>query len=77
MSLEGSVSSVASGEDFGLPGHLAAIERLYREALAEVEALVRPWGTLWAPRTDVAPSETTEPSVTGQPLVPGGHASAA
>jgi hypothetical protein len=77
MTLEGSVESVAEGEDFGLSGHLAALERLHREALAEIDALVRPWSSLWSPRFGVASSETEEPPVTGQPLVPGAHASAA
>jgi hypothetical protein len=49
MSLEGTRDSVGDSEDFGLSGHLASIERMHREALAQLEALAQPWGDLWSP----------------------------
>jgi hypothetical protein len=69
------------GEDFGLAGHLAAIERMYREgvehmyreALGYMEALAQPWPS----RLGRATSETEVLPVTGQPQVRGAHAAAA
>ena len=77
MSLNGSAEPVAGAEDFGLSGHLAAIERMHRAAVAEIEALARPWGSLWSPRVDVVSSETDEQPVTGQSSIGGGRATAA
>jgi hypothetical protein len=69
------------GEDFGLAGHLAAIERMYREgvehmyreSLAYMEALTEPWPSPLGGAT----SENEELPVTGQPPVRGVHVAAA
>ena len=77
MSLEESVAPLADGEDFGLAGHLAAIDVLHREALAQLDALAQPWGNLWSPRIGLVASVTEEQPVTVEPPVYGAHAAAA
>jgi hypothetical protein len=77
MTLHGSAEPVAGNRDFGLAEHLASIEVMHREALAELDALVQPWAHLWASRSEVAAPETAEFHVTGQPPVRGQHAAAA
>lgn len=49
MTREGARHAVGDSEDFGLSGHLASIERMHSEALAQLEALAQPWGDLWSP----------------------------
>jgi hypothetical protein len=77
MSLQESAEHVADDKDFGLAGHLAAIDRMHREALAQLDALVQPWAHLWLSRSEATPSEPKEQPVTGQPPVYGAHATAA
>jgi hypothetical protein len=75
------VELFADGEDFGLAGHLAAIERMYREgvehmyreSLAYIGALAAPW----PPRFGGETSQTEQLPVTAQPPVPEAHAPAA
>lgn len=76
MSLEGTHAPVSVGEDFGLAGHLASIERMHRDALAQLEALVQPWGNLWSPQR-VAAEARTEAPARGQHAGDGAHAAAA
>lgn len=77
MSLDGSHAQVVDREDFGLSGHLASIERMHREALAQLEALAQPWGDLWSrPLGGAAPTVEDLPlprETTGY----GAHAAAA
>ncbi len=68
---------VAEGEDFGLAGHLAAIERMHREALAQLDALLEPWTQLWLTPSEATSPATEEIPVTGRPSVYGAQADAA
>jgi hypothetical protein len=77
MSLEESTAPLAPGEDFGLAGHLAAIEQMHQEALAQLDALAKPWGTLWSPRVGPVTSLTEERSVAVESQTAGAHAAAA
>jgi hypothetical protein len=77
MSLGEPVAPLAHGEDFGLAGHLASIERLHREALAQLEALAQPWGNLWSPRSGSVAIETPEQPAAGGSHARGAHAAAA
>jgi hypothetical protein len=77
MSLHGSAESVADDEDFGLAGHLAAIDRMHGEALVQLDALLQPWAHLWMPRSEAVSSEIEAQPVTGQPPVRREHAAAA
>ena len=63
MSPEATHPPISDGEDFGLAGHLASIERMHREALTQLDALVQPWGNLWSPPQGVA-----APKAEGQPV---------
>ena len=81
MTSQGPVELFTDGEDFGLAGHLAAIERMYREgiehmyreSLTYMGALAEPWPS----RFGGATSATEELPVTGQSPVRGAHAAAA
>ena len=77
MSLEGTHAQVADREDFGLSGHLASIERMHREALAQLEALAQPWGDLWSPPLGGAASPAGEKPGESTRAVYGAHAAAA
>ncbi|MDQ1660271.1 MAG: hypothetical protein QOJ68_251 [Blastococcus sp.] len=77
MSLEGTYVRVADGEDFGLSGHLASIERMHREALAQLNALAQPWGDLWSPPPGGATELAEEKPVDSELTVYGAHAAAA
>jgi hypothetical protein len=77
MSREGTHASPTAGEDFGLAGHLASIERMHREALAQLDALVQPWGNLWSPQLGVAASSAEGQVLGGEHEVYGSHAAAA
>jgi hypothetical protein len=77
MSLEGTHAPVTVGEDFGLAGHLASIARLHREALAQLDALVQPWGNLWSPRLGAAASQSVGQPVSDRQAARGAHAAAA
>jgi hypothetical protein len=78
MSLEGTHAPVADSEDFGLSGHLASIERMHREALAQLEALAQPWGDLWSrPLAGGASSPVEETPRTAERSAYGAHAAAA
>ena len=81
MSLEGTPTSLPVSEDFGLAGHLASIDRMHREALTQLEALVQPWGNLWSPPQAVAGSPAEGQPSQGQPQPQpqeyGAHAAAA
>jgi hypothetical protein len=70
MSVPEPLAPVVDGDDFGLAGHLAAIERMHREALAQLDALVKPWGSLWSNRQDAALPETELLPAQAQPPVP-------
>jgi hypothetical protein len=81
MTSQEPVELFADGEDFGLAGHLAAIERMYREGIEHMHresltylgALAEPW----APRFGGGTSATEELPVTGQPPVRAARAAAA
>ena len=60
------VAPATDDKDFGMAGHLAAIELMHREALAQIDALVRPWAHLWAARSDEPSCATEEFPVAGQ-----------
>jgi hypothetical protein len=77
MSLEGTHAQVTDLEDFGLSGHLASIERMHREALAQLEALAQPWGNLWSPPLGGAVPPADEKPLPGELAVHGAHAAAA
>ena len=77
MSLEGTRAQTADSEDFGLSGHLASIERMHREALAQLEALAQPWGDLWSPSAGDAASPAGAVPRPGERAVYGAHAAAA
>jgi hypothetical protein len=77
MNLEGTYVRVTDGEDFGLSGHLASIERMHREALAQLHALAQPWGNLWSASPGGAASPADEQSLPGKRPVYGAHAAAA
>lgn len=77
MSLEGTQAPLPVGEDFGLAGHLASIDRMHREALAQLDALVQPWGNLWSPQPGVAGSPTEGQPARGETDMHGAHAAAA
>jgi hypothetical protein len=77
MSLEGTHAQVTDREDFGLSGHLASIERMHREALAQLDALAQPWGDLWSPPLGAAASPAEEKPVESTPAGYGAHAAAA
>ena len=77
MSLDGTHALVTDGEDFGLSGHLASIERMHREALAQLEALARPWGNLWSPPLGSAASPAEEKDLDSTRAKYGAHAAAA
>ena len=77
MSLEGTHASPTVIEDFGLAGHLASIERMHREALAQLDALVQPWGNLWSPQLGVATSPAEGQPLSGEREEYGSHAAAA
>jgi hypothetical protein len=70
MSVPEPLAPVVDGDDFGLAGHLAAIERMHREALAQLDALVKPWGDLWSNHPDAALPETELLPAQVQPRVP-------
>lgn len=76
MSLEATQAAFPIGEDFGLAGHLASIERMHRDALAQLDALAQPWGNLWSSQPGRAAARTED-----QPVVVsqrhGAHAAAA
>jgi hypothetical protein len=74
---DGSAEPVADDEDFGLAGHLAAIERMHKEALVELHALVQRWAHLWSSRSEVTSPVTEEMALTGQTPVREAHADAA
>ena len=73
MSLHESVVPGAVGDDFGLAGHLAAIERMHREALTQLDALMQPWVHLWGGPGAAAPPKTEEFPVVVQPQIHGAH----
>jgi hypothetical protein len=75
MSLEETQAHVLAGEDFGLAGHLASIERMHRDALAQLDALAQPWGDLWSPQHEASPA--TEPPARAARHTDGAHAAAA
>lgn len=77
MSLEETCVRVTDGEDFGLSGHLASIERMHREALAQLNALAQPWGNLWSPPLGGTASPAEEKPVERKRAVYGAHAAAA
>lgn len=77
MSLEATQPPLAVGEDFGLSGHLASIERMHRDALAQLDALVQPWGNLWSPQVAGAVSRTEEQPPGAARHTHGAHAAAA
>ena len=77
MSLEESVAPLAAGEDFGLAGHLASIEQMHQEALAQLDALAKPWGNLWSPHVGLVTSMPEEQSVAVESQTHGAHAAAA
>lgn len=76
MSLEAAQAPSPAGEDFGLAGHLASIERMHRDALAQLDALAQPWGNLWSPPLEQAAPRTDEQSARAD-LTHGAHAAAA
>lgn len=76
MSLEGTQLPLAAGEDFGLAGHLASIERMHRDALAQLEALAQPWGNLWSPPLG-GPASRSEEQHPSAGHTHGAHAAAA
>ena len=77
MSVEGTRESAGDSEDFGLSGHLASIERLHREALAQLEALAQPWGDLWSPSPGGGLAQVEDQSSPAERAHYGAHAAAA
>jgi hypothetical protein len=77
MSLEELLPPLAHGEDFGLAGHLAAIDSMHREALAQLDALAQPWGNLWSSGLALVTGETEEQRAIDESEVRGAHAAAA
>ena len=77
MSLEGTHAQVADREDFGLSGHLASIDRMHREALAQLDALAQPWGDLWSRPLRGAAALAEESPVESERGTYGAHAAAA
>jgi hypothetical protein len=76
MSLEATQAPSTAGEDFGLAGHLASIERMHRDALAQLDALAQPWRNLWSPELGGA-APRIEEQPTGAEQTHGAHAAAA
>jgi hypothetical protein len=77
MSLGAAHLTVDGSEDFGLSGHLASIERMHREALAQLEALAQPWGNLWSPSLADGPSPAGDQPLPAERPRYGAHAAAA
>lgn len=75
MSREETQASLPAGEDFGLAGHLASIERMHRDALAQLHALAQPWGNLWSAQPEVVHTAERSPRAARHPH--GAHAAAA
>lgn len=68
---------VTDGEDFGLAGHLASIERMHLEALAQLNALAKPWGDLWSPQLGRGATAADEDPAESRLAAYGAHAAAA
>lgn len=77
MKRDGFPEDVAMDDDFGLVGHLAAIERAHQEALAQLDALARPWADLWSTPAPPTSLDAGGLSAEARPLSHGAHAAAA